>query len=107
MTQTSRSEKPDRLLKTNEVASWLGISPSTLYAWVRDGRFPAPVVLGDPEDKRSTTRFIKSEIEQWLFSRPREKTDDGKKPASRPTGLWKNLSPDPLGTRGASARNKS
>jgi predicted DNA-binding transcriptional regulator AlpA len=36
--------------------------------------FPKPVMLGLPE-KNGTSRWIESEVQEWLEKRPREKTD--------------------------------
>jgi excisionase family DNA binding protein len=33
----------ERLLTASEVASRLCVTTRTLYSWVRDGRFPAPL----------------------------------------------------------------
>ena len=66
----------ERYLKVGEVVSWLGVARSTIYRWVDEGHFPKPVVLGPEKDKNSTTRWLRREVEQWLASRPREKTDD-------------------------------
>jgi prophage regulatory protein len=66
----------ERYLKGGEVVSWLGVARSTIYRWVDEGHFPKPVVLGPEKDKNSTTRWLRTEVEQWLASRPREKTDD-------------------------------
>ncbi len=37
----------DRILRTREVLKLEGISRTTLWRWVRDGKFPAPVELGN------------------------------------------------------------
>jgi prophage regulatory protein len=65
----------ERYLKVGEVVAWLGVARSTVYRWVEEGHFPKPVVLGPERDKNSTMRWLRTEVEQWLESRPREKTD--------------------------------
>ena len=70
-TQTERSTT---FLTGPEVCAWLKISKSTLYLWVQRGIFPKPKILGLPE-KNGTSRWIESEIQEWLDNRPREKTD--------------------------------
>tara|TARA_B100000989_G_C19308496_1_gene371487 strand:- start:152 stop:397 length:246 start_codon:yes stop_codon:yes gene_type:complete len=55
-----------------EISNWIKVSKSTVYKWVKDGQFPRPVMLGKPE-KNGTARWIRSDIIQWLSSRPREK----------------------------------
>ena len=76
MTKSHSNEKQmDRsttLLTGPEVCSWLKISKSTLYLWVQKGIFPKPVMLGLPE-KNGTSRWIESEVQEWLEKRPREK----------------------------------
>ena len=70
-TQTERSTT---FLTGPEVCAWLKISKSTLYLWVQRGIFPKPKILGLPE-KNGTSRWVESEIQEWLDNRPREKTD--------------------------------
>tara|TARA_R100000664_G_C2707846_1_gene105743 strand:+ start:249 stop:377 length:129 start_codon:yes stop_codon:yes gene_type:complete len=41
---------------------------------VQEGAFPKPVVLGKPE-KNGTSRWVESEVQEWLDNRPREKAD--------------------------------
>jgi len=65
----------ERYLKVGEVVEWLGVARSTVYRWVEEGHFPRPVVLGPETEKNSTMRWLRTEVEQWLASRPREKTD--------------------------------
>ena len=55
-----------------EISSWIKVSKSTVYKWVKDGQFPKPVMLGKPE-KNGTSRWIKDDILEWLSKRPREK----------------------------------
>ena len=70
---TYRSD--ERHPKVGEVVEWLGVARSTVYRWVEEGHFPKPVVLGTETEKKSTMRWLRTEVEQWLESRPREKTD--------------------------------
>lgn len=65
----------ERYLKVGEVVACLGVARSTVYRWVEEGHFPKPVVLGPETEKNSTMRWLRTEVEQWLESRPREKTD--------------------------------
>ena len=66
----------ERYLKVGELHAWLGVARSTIYRWVEEGHFPKPVVLGPETERNSTTRWLRTDVEQWLASRPREKTDD-------------------------------
>ena len=56
----------DRMLRKAEVLSRCGVSYTTVWRWVRSGRFPAPVKIGP-----RAVRWRESEIEAWLAERPR------------------------------------
>jgi predicted DNA-binding transcriptional regulator AlpA len=60
------SEADDRLLRATDVCRWLNLSESTLYKWIKDGKFPKPYSLGDEQDQNSVSRFSKKEIEDEL-----------------------------------------
>ena len=53
-------------MKAKEVAQWLHVSESAIYKWVKENRFPKPIKLGDPDSKRSSSRWSRKEIEKWL-----------------------------------------
>jgi prophage regulatory protein len=59
---TSPSEK---LLRISDLCKWLNVSKSTIYKWVREGRFPKPILLGD-----NASRWRESLVVEWLDSRP-------------------------------------
>ena len=59
---TSRS----KLLRIKEVAQWIGVSQSAIYKWSAEGRFPAPIKLGDEDQKRVAARWLEDEIQQWI-----------------------------------------
>lgn len=64
------------LLRVAEVSGWLNVSKSTIYKWVKDGTFPSPIILGEEVSaKNHASRWVKSEIEEWLDARPRGKHD--------------------------------
>ena len=46
-----------------------GVGTSTLYRWVREGSFPAPLKIGG-----KSVRWCDREVEAWLASRPRAQT---------------------------------
>ena len=46
---------------------------STLHNWINSGHFPSPRVMGDPNNPHAAVRFRKSEIDEWINARPREK----------------------------------
>ena len=52
----------------------LGVSKSYIYKLVdQKTDFPQPIVLGDEISKRSSSRWVLTEIEDWVNSRPRGK----------------------------------
>jgi len=57
-----------KLLRKPEVLALIGACNTTLYKWVKDGTFPAPV--------RLSSHFVawrEDEITAWIASRPRTK----------------------------------
>ena len=57
----SRDTDIKRVLRLKEVRHKTGLSRSTIYRWMDEGKFPKPVRLG----ARSVAR-IESEIDDWL-----------------------------------------
>lgn len=54
----------EKLLRRPEVEARTGLSRSTIYQWMKDGKFPQPVALG--------TRLVAwraSDVNAWLESR--------------------------------------
>ena len=67
----------NRLLRVGEVADLLGVSRSYVYKLAQTtDNFPKPSVLGDETNKRSSSRWVLSEVEDWVNSRPRGKEYD-------------------------------
>ena len=56
----------DKLLPRREVEAATGLRRSFLYELMQAGRFPQPVRVGG-----RAVRWLESEIEQWVESRPR------------------------------------
>jgi excisionase family DNA binding protein len=52
-----------RLLKVNEVAEMIGVSPKTVYGWVYQRAIPFV------KPSRTTLRFRRNDIEAWLDER--------------------------------------
>ena len=52
---------PTRLLRREEVESRTGLSTSTIYKRMLDGKFPKPVPLGD-----KARRWVESEVDDWI-----------------------------------------
>jgi predicted DNA-binding transcriptional regulator AlpA len=71
---TSRSNK---LMRVSEVADLLGVSKSYVYKLAQtDSSFPQPIVLGSEYNRRSASRWVLEEIEDWVNQRPRGKDYD-------------------------------
>lgn len=68
---TSHSNK---LLRVGEVAELLGCSKSYVYKLSHNSTtFPQPIILGPEDNRRSSSRWVLSEIEDWVNTRPRGK----------------------------------
>jgi predicted DNA-binding transcriptional regulator AlpA len=61
-----------RVLRRKQITKELGISDTTLYQWIKDGEFPAPIKLGP-----NTSAWLADEIEAVIR----------KKAAARPQQL--------------------
>lgn len=64
-------DKFDRLLSMKEVQGLIGMGPSSIYAWARDGRFVQPIRLG-----ARCTRWKLSQVQAWIAAQG----DEGKAP---------------------------
>lgn len=58
-----------KLLRRSEVLDLIGISKSTLHAWVNAGRFPRPVQLGP-----RARRWRECEVDDWRVTLPSVKS---------------------------------
>ena len=56
----------ERLIPCSEVQRLTGLSRSTIYAWMRQGRFPKPVRVG-----RRAVRWRLEEVLEFIATRPR------------------------------------
>lgn len=65
----SRDFLPEALLRLPQVLAHVPIGRSTLWAWVREGRFPKPIKLGP-----MTTAWRASEVDAWLEAAGRDAT---------------------------------
>lgn len=50
------------LLKREEVAEYLGVSPQSVYNWSKSGKLPAPIKIG------RLARWRKSDIDNFIES---------------------------------------
>ena len=62
--QERRANPPIRFLRLPEVQQRTGLSRSTIYVRLSQGRFPQPVSLG-----ARAVGWIESEIEEWMRER--------------------------------------
>jgi excisionase family DNA binding protein len=53
----------EKLLSPNELAVWLGVPRSTVYAWNYKGAGPKRIRVG------KAVRYRPSEVERWLSER--------------------------------------
>jgi prophage regulatory protein len=53
--------RDERLLRRKEVERLTGLSRSSIYAWMKDGRFPRPVRLGP-----RAVAWRQSDITAWF-----------------------------------------
>jgi prophage regulatory protein len=64
-THTSpRTSFPDPVLSKAAVATWLGVSPSTVDRWAKAGTFPRRLQLGP-----SRVGWTQSTVQAWLDAR--------------------------------------
>jgi prophage regulatory protein len=57
-----------RVYRRKELLELLGISATTLYAWIAQGRFPRPINLG-----ANSVAWLQSEVDEYLQERARER----------------------------------
>ncbi|WP_244125766.1 helix-turn-helix transcriptional regulator [Burkholderia gladioli] len=53
-----------KILRLIGVLDCVGVKKTTLYRWIRDGKFPAPVQLG-----ARSVGWRATDVQQWLESR--------------------------------------
>ncbi|WP_282876584.1 helix-turn-helix transcriptional regulator [Pseudomonas peli] len=64
-----------KILRLKDVIDITGLSRSTLYLYIAEGRFPKPVSLGD-----RCVGWVESEAHDWILARIAER-DEGKNAA--------------------------
>jgi prophage regulatory protein len=62
--------KPPRFIYRNELLARVGVTYTSIWLWVRDGKFPAPRELGGGH-QRGRLAWLESEIDEWMNSRPK------------------------------------
>jgi len=53
-----------QFLRLNHLKERLGISGSSIWSWVKQGKFPKPIKLSD-----NCTAWVEDDIEAWAQSR--------------------------------------
>ena len=67
MVDRVRVRDPLKLLSKEQVADLIGVHPSTVMRWCRDGLLPAPV-----EVTQQTIRWRETDISNWVDQMERE-----------------------------------
>ena len=60
------------VLRLHVVKTRVGLSKSTIYAWIAQGTFPKPISLGD-----RAVGWLESDINNWIESRVKETRQSG------------------------------
>jgi len=60
-----------RILRLKEVIDTTGLARSTIYKYVAEGRFPAPIALSE-----RCSGWVLSEVEDWILAKIEER-DEG------------------------------
>lgn len=60
---TNRSLFSDKMVDMAFITEFTGLSDKWFYKLIQDGLFPKPIKLG------RSSRWLKSEIEDWVFER--------------------------------------
>ena len=63
-TMEQRTNPPTRFLRLPEVMARTGLSRSTIYVRLAEGRFPRPVALGG-----RAVGWIEAEVDEWVRER--------------------------------------
>jgi prophage regulatory protein len=63
-TMANQTEARSTLIRLEAVKARTGLSRSTLYAYMRDGRFPQPVAISE-----RCVAWIEGEIDAWIAER--------------------------------------
>ncbi len=64
MPPSTASHETDRIMRRPEVLQVLGVSPTTLQRWIKEGIFPPPVKPGGTNSR--TTGWLKSDVDDYF-----------------------------------------
>ena len=62
----SQSNQSNRILRLPDVKALTGLSRSSIYAYIKDGKFPHRIALGE-----RSVGWYESEVDAWVASRQR------------------------------------
>jgi len=62
--ESESKETKTSLIRLEQVKTRTGLSRSTLYAYINDGRFPRPVTISD-----RCVAWVETEIDAWIAER--------------------------------------
>jgi len=62
----SQDRAPDRVLRLPDVKARTGLSRSSIYAYMKDAKFPQHITLGE-----RSVGWYESEVDAWVASRQR------------------------------------
>ena len=77
-TMERRAKPPTRFLRLPEVMARTGLSRSTIYVRLAEGRFPRPVALGS-----RAVGWIEAEVDEWVRERIAESRCEGDRAGER------------------------
>jgi predicted DNA-binding transcriptional regulator AlpA len=68
--QTAKSDTASAsLIFKNELLRLLGVSYGSIFAWMREGKFPLAREIG-PGGRTTKIAWVRAEVEAWLAARP-------------------------------------
>lgn len=67
MLENEKDDLPCRLLDRNEVLKLVPVSYPTLWNWMRTGRFPRALKIGEQK-----LAWREDEVRNWIETRPRQ-----------------------------------
>jgi len=66
LNQTAPDSSRDNILRLPDVKARTGLSRSSIYAYIKDGKFPQHIALGE-----RSVGWYESEVDAWVASRQR------------------------------------
>jgi predicted DNA-binding transcriptional regulator AlpA len=61
-----------RLIFKSELLRLIGVSYGSIFSWMRAGKFPLAIEVG-PGGRSCKIAWIRTEVEEWLATRPRRR----------------------------------